>query len=319
MKFAKGKKAQSGIGTLIIFIAMIIVAAIAAGVLIQTSAALQNKALETGTQAKSQVTTHVEVISISGTDSTYHPYMNFFSEVFKLTSGSDPVRNDNLLATFDTNDFTSNLQYRNSTDTEDYFTYGLSQPPASNIIDNTNLVYLRNDLNNDLLQEKIRVNDECTGILLDMNNGTSYNITFDSNADGISDINLTACGSVQDANCTFSHSYTNATLGIVGTITITGTTQTSCTIDENVDVRTKSDVEKVGTGFFTLKYLQRGSEWQDNYIQRGDVVEMQFASPQDVGEEKKMRSNIIPKVGIPTPVIFMTPEVMTQQRTYVYP
>jgi hypothetical protein len=46
---------------------------------------------------------------------------------------------------------------------------------------------------------------------------------------------------------------------------------------------------------------------------------MKYASPQDVGEEKKLRANIIPKVGISTPVIVTTPEVMTMQRIYLYP
>lgn len=308
-----GKRAQSGIGTLIIFIAMIIVAAIAAAVLIQTAAALQNKALETGQQARGQVTTHVEVISLSGTDATYHPFLNFFSEVFKLSSGSDPIRNDQILATFDTNDFTTSLAYSNVTDPEDYFTYGLSQPPASQDIGNTDFVYLRNDLNNDGIQERIRVSDDCTGFIFDFRN-SSANLTV-----SFSDINLTSCGT-SPSNCTFSHSFTNASFFVPGTlVSIVGTSETNCAIDENVDFRTKSDPLKVGTGFFTIHYLQKGGDWQENYIQKGDVLEMRFASPQDVLEEKKVRSNIIPKIGISTPVIVVTPEVMTQQRIYLYP
>jgi flagellin FlaB len=61
-----GDRSQVGIGTLIVFIAMVLVAAIAAGVLINTAGFLQTESEETGKQSSEQVTDRVAVISESG-------------------------------------------------------------------------------------------------------------------------------------------------------------------------------------------------------------------------------------------------------------
>jgi flagellin-like protein len=67
-------RAQVGIGTLIVFIAMVLVAAIAAGVLLDTSGRLHSMAEQTGEESTHQVSNRVMVVSALGhvTDETHN-------------------------------------------------------------------------------------------------------------------------------------------------------------------------------------------------------------------------------------------------------
>ncbi len=81
-----------GIGTLIIFIATILVAAVAAGVLISTSGILQQRALITGEEARKKITNSIEIISILARGNNTDESLNDFEVLIRLDAGSDPIQ-----------------------------------------------------------------------------------------------------------------------------------------------------------------------------------------------------------------------------------
>lgn len=92
MKFAlpnDDDRGQVGIGTLIIFIALVLVAAVAAGVLVNTAGLLQSQAEDTGADAQSQVSNQIDVVSATGTVGTDN--VNEVVLVVKKSPGSDPI------------------------------------------------------------------------------------------------------------------------------------------------------------------------------------------------------------------------------------
>ena len=109
------KKGEAGIGTLILFIALILVAAVAAGVLIQTSNTLQSKALSTGSKAKTQVSTAAQFTTVFAEDSGTDSDLDYFFAEMKLAPGSDPIKLDDTLVEFILKDNSSDLSYNSET------------------------------------------------------------------------------------------------------------------------------------------------------------------------------------------------------------
>ena len=89
-------RGQVGIGTLIVFIAMVLVAAIAAGVLINTAGLLQSQAQQTGEETTAEVSDVVQIQEVVGLDSqdgggTDDGKIDRVNLSVRLASGSDPI------------------------------------------------------------------------------------------------------------------------------------------------------------------------------------------------------------------------------------
>ncbi|MBW2982677.1 hypothetical protein KY327_00060 [Candidatus Woesearchaeota archaeon] len=86
------KKGIMGIGTLIIFIATILVAAVAAAVLISTSNVLQQRSLLVGQEARKSITNAVDVVSILAASDSSTEQFNNYEILVRLSPGSDSLQ-----------------------------------------------------------------------------------------------------------------------------------------------------------------------------------------------------------------------------------
>jgi flagellin FlaB len=140
-------RGQVGIGTLIIFIAMVLVAAVAAGVLVNTSGLLQSQAQDTGADAQAQVSNQIDVVSATGEDTGSDGSIDQLRLVVKKSPGSDPI---------DLNEAT--IQYTSDSDSMTLTESGTSAFTVSSVAGN-------------VTDNVLESNDQRAEILIDLGTG----------------------------------------------------------------------------------------------------------------------------------------------------
>ncbi|WP_257299904.1 archaellin/type IV pilin N-terminal domain-containing protein [Haloarchaeobius sp. FL176] len=175
-----GDRGQVGIGTLIIFIAMVLVAAVAAGVLINTAGLLESTASDTGQDSQSQVSNQITVVSASGSvDSGSVDYLNF--TVMK-SAGSDDIDLEDATVEYTSEDISETLTFANTFGSDNFVVAPTSDPdtPSSYYAATSGQIVLSNTsdrvvvgVNLDALGDPLDEGEEATVRLVDQSGATT--------------------------------------------------------------------------------------------------------------------------------------------------
>jgi len=111
LKMKNDKRAEMGVGTMIIFIAMVLVAAVAASVLISTANTVREQAQSTGEQAINNVASGFvvqDIVGLVGTDKLEITETYLF---IRLASGSPEINLDNVMVEVTTPSLTKIMKF----------------------------------------------------------------------------------------------------------------------------------------------------------------------------------------------------------------
>ena len=111
----KDKRAEMGVGTMIIFIAMVLVAAVAASVLISTANKVREQAQNTGDQAINNVASGFVVQDVTGTVLADRSAIKNLSIQIRLQAGSPAVNMDKVTVQFISGSTNNMMQMQPST------------------------------------------------------------------------------------------------------------------------------------------------------------------------------------------------------------
>jgi flagellin FlaB len=130
--FSRNEKGEMGIGTMIVFIAMVLVAAVAAGVLLSTAGLVQQQAQDTGTSAIEDVASGFRVVAIQGDrDADLKNTIQNLTLKLCLEAGSPAIDMDEVIIEITDGSTDVSLEYGAAADDDEYAVTVLRDPAGA--------------------------------------------------------------------------------------------------------------------------------------------------------------------------------------------
>ncbi|MFC7239986.1 archaellin/type IV pilin N-terminal domain-containing protein [Saliphagus sp. GCM10025317] len=176
------ERGQVGIGTLIVFIAMVLVAAIAAGVLINTAGSLQSQASDTGTETQQAVANQIEVVhAVAETDEPDEPFEQLNLTV-KKSAGSDVIDLTAVTVQYTDGQNSTTLAHSDVVGTtEPHFntTAATTSSDPSSLTDTSDRVVIAINLNESVNPSALNTGDSATVEIVDQSGAKfTYGVTM---------------------------------------------------------------------------------------------------------------------------------------------
>ncbi len=275
------EKGEFGIGTLILFIAMIIVAAVAATVLIQTAYQLQQQAEETGNIARQDVATGFKVITIQGIRDDL-----MYSETMGTGDGSTTT-----------------------------FTYRVSHIPINpkSITVSNGTVVLRDDGTGNL----VLVSGSGASGWVGYDNGT-VSVTFSTAPPTGNKINITyGCGYkpiISYLDIKVGTIAGSPPISLTSVLVEISDGYTDATLSYNESATSYRDLDASHFGVEIARDMPPSNWYRDHVITAGDIIRI-YINASAVGlylePQTHVMLKLIPKHGVPNLVEFTTPSTYT--------
>lgn len=300
MKLRVNKKAVIGIGTLIIFIAAILVAAISAGVIVYTQSRLQSEALTTGSDVRKSIGTSLIIDSVKVTNVENNRGSNFLLRM-KLGPGSDSIKLNQTTISATISNASSTFLY-GGVNESGFFTNKALRKIESKI--NNSKTRLFTDLDHDFKEDYIFISDSET-LTISLSEKGEVNIT-------IPNINLPGTF----INNTFE---INKDGNNYGEITIKGTTSNSNEIDKEMDIFIRPPETNIGNGVYTITYSMRSEQKSKDSLLFGDIVRVYFETRTTIGENQNFNLNVYTPKAVPTSKNLYSPDTMNSKMIDLFP
>ncbi|MEM2032051.1 MAG: archaellin/type IV pilin N-terminal domain-containing protein [Candidatus Woesearchaeota archaeon] len=314
------KKGDVGIGTLIVFIAMILVAAIAAGVILRTAGVLQQRAFAVGAEARQRILSAIEVSNVVAKVNQTAHNTNKFEIMVRLMAGSYPVDFATTGYTFFTRNSFISAKPQHIT-LESFY-----DNPSFNIsdlsVDDQNWKQV-GDIDQDGVPEEVRLSNDTNGNLLLLLKLTAQRRTISVD---LTSYNFTNGNQIEIEDLAL---YDTLSEDIWGFLQIKGTVTEDNTF-KGLDARIsefprsaehqKCTFENLIPERYYCIDIKLGKN-QDIILESGElfVIRYKLKESQPIGPDEEFGFKFIPKRGQETELYLSTPDVLVEATTLLYP